>query len=230
MWNIDQTLLDVARVSRDAYAEAFKQVTGRPLVALPQLAGESDSEIFFGSLALNPALVGAEEPEDEKLLELYYAQLTAAFAARRSQLARHGRLLPGAREAIAAVAVLPGAVQTVLTGNIKPNAAEKLRAFDLDRHLDLSVGGFGSDAYPRGTMILRMMSLVAEKYGAQPDSGSSVYVADSARDMTAAQVGGVRGIGVATGRATVRELLDAGAEVVLDDLSDTGRLVAAIGH
>src|SRR5215813_14948510 len=53
LWNIDLTLIDVARVSRDAYAEAFRRVTGRPLVALPQLAGASDSEIFFESLALN---------------------------------------------------------------------------------------------------------------------------------------------------------------------------------
>ena len=53
LWNIDLTLVDVARVSRDAYAEAFRRVTGRPLVALPQVAGRSDSEIFFESLALN---------------------------------------------------------------------------------------------------------------------------------------------------------------------------------
>ncbi len=53
MWNIDLTLVDVARVSRDAYAEAFQRATGRRLVALPQLAGASDSEIFFESLALN---------------------------------------------------------------------------------------------------------------------------------------------------------------------------------
>jgi phosphoglycolate phosphatase-like HAD superfamily hydrolase len=55
LWNIDLTLVDVARVSRDAYADAFRRVTGRPLVALPQMAGKSDSEIFFESLALNEA-------------------------------------------------------------------------------------------------------------------------------------------------------------------------------
>ena len=57
LWNIDLTLVDVARVSRDAYADAFRRVTGRPLVALPQTAGRSDSEIFFEALALNDASV-----------------------------------------------------------------------------------------------------------------------------------------------------------------------------
>ena len=47
------TLVDVARVTRAAYAEAFPAVTGRPLIKLPQTAGRSESEIFFDALALN---------------------------------------------------------------------------------------------------------------------------------------------------------------------------------
>ena len=39
LWNIDLTLVDVGRVTRVAYAEAFRRVTGRPLVRLPQMAG-----------------------------------------------------------------------------------------------------------------------------------------------------------------------------------------------
>jgi hypothetical protein len=33
LWNIDLTLLDVGRVSRDAFADAFRRATGRPLVS-----------------------------------------------------------------------------------------------------------------------------------------------------------------------------------------------------
>src|SRR5262245_13782704 len=71
LWNVDLTLVDVARVSRDAYAEAFRKVTGRPLVALPQLAGASDSEIFFESLALNEALPRSGQNEENDLLARY---------------------------------------------------------------------------------------------------------------------------------------------------------------
>lgn len=230
LWNIDLTLVDVARVSRDAYAEAFRRVTGRPLVALPQLAGATDSEIFFESLALNEALPGCGQSEDVDLLDRYAAELATAFGARREQLARQGRMLPGAHAALVATARLPGVIQTVLTGTIKQNAAEKLRAFGLDTYLDLGIGGFGSDVYPKGTQILRSLTMATEKYGVELSAGAAVYLADSTRDVAAAKIGGARSIGVASGRSTASELRAAGAEVVLDDLVDTTRVVAAIGR
>jgi phosphoglycolate phosphatase len=234
LWNIDHTLVDVARVSRDAYAEAFRRVTGRPLVALPQLAGASDSEIFFESLALNEVVPGAAgragHAEANDLLTRYATELAAAFGARSDLLARQGRELRGAREALAAVSRLPGVIQTVLTGAIRQNAAHKLHAFELDKYLDLGIGGYGSEVYPKGTQILRSLAMASEKYGVTLAPGGTVYVADSVRDVAAARVAAVRCIGVATGRSTVSELRDAGADPVLADLSDTSRVVAAISR
>lgn len=230
MWNIDLTLVDVARVSRDAYAEAFMRATGRRLVALPQLAGASDSEIFFQSLALNEPMPGDDrrQPADSDLLATYNTELAAAFGARRDLLAEQGRVLPGAAEALTAIARLPGVIQTVLTGTIKQNAACKLRAFGLERYLDPDIGGFGSDVYPKGTQILRSLDLANEKYRVRLLPTDVVYVADSIRDVAAAKVAAVRCMGVASGRSTAAELRDAGAEPVLDDLSDTRLVVAAV--
>jgi phosphoglycolate phosphatase len=228
LWNIDHTLVDVARVSRDAYAEAFRRVTGRPLVALPQLAGASDSEIFFESLALNEAAPGRLQPESGDLLGQYITELAASFGARGHLLAKQGRILPGARDALAAASRLPNVIQTVVTGSIKPNAEAKLRAFGLDGYLDLAIGGFGSYVYPKGTQIMRSLAMAAEKYGVQLADGGSVYLADSVRDVAAAQVGGVRCIGIASGRSTISELRDTGADPVFTDLQDTARIVAAI--
>ncbi len=230
MWNIDLTLVDVARVSRDAYAEAFRAATGRPLVALPQMAGASDSEIFFDSVALNDPGTAGRKADDGDLLARYVAELAAAFGARSGLLAKQGRMLPGAREALAAAAKLPGVIQTVLTGTIKQNAARKLRAFGLDAYLDLSIGGYGSDVYPKGTQILRSLDMAAEKYGVRLLPADVVYVADSVRDVAAAKVAGVRCVGVASGRSTVHELRDAGADPVLVDLADTARVVAAVSR
>jgi phosphoglycolate phosphatase-like HAD superfamily hydrolase len=230
LWNIDLTLVDVARVSRHAYAEAFLRVTGRRLVALPQLAGATDSEIFFESLALNEGLPGDDQrqPADNELLAQYSTELAAAFGARRDLLAEQGRLLPGAAEALAAIASLPGVVQTVLTGTIRPNAACKLLAFGLDRYLDPDIGGFGSDVYPKGTQILRSLDLAKEKYGTLLRPSDVVYVADSIRDVAAAKVARVRCVGVASGRSTAAELREAGADPVLDDLSDTALVITAV--
>jgi phosphoglycolate phosphatase-like HAD superfamily hydrolase len=123
-------LVDVARVTRAAYAEAFPAVTGRPLIKLPQTAGRSESEIFFDALALNAADLNSAG-EAERLLEPFSAELAAALRARRDDLARQGQALPGAAEAMAAVGKLDGpgdmTVQTVLTGSSRERASAKYR-------------------------------------------------------------------------------------------------------
>jgi phosphoglycolate phosphatase len=228
LWNIDLTLLDVGRVSRDAYADAFRRVTGVPLVFLPQLAGRSDSEIFFESLALNDVAPAEDEVADAELLARYCWELEAAFVCRQDQLRQVGRLMPGARAAVTAAGTLPGVVQSVLTGTIRANAAAKLQAFGLDRLFDPEIGGYGSDAYPRGSLLMMSRTRAAEKYGAAIGADSTVYIADACRDVEAAQVGGSRSIAVATGRDTGAELRDAGADLVLADLSDTDQVISAI--
>jgi phosphoglycolate phosphatase len=228
LWNIDLTLLDVGRVSRDAYADAFGRVTGRPLAALPQLVGRSDTEIFFESLYLNDVPTGTDEVADAELLSRYCWELEAAFTLRQDELLHQGRLLPGALAAVTAAASLRGVVQTVLTGTIKPNAVAKLRAFGLDRFFDLEIGGYGSDAYPRGSLLLLVKGDAGHKYRRPVTDDRAVYIADSVRDVEAAATGGARCIAVGTGRSTVAELRDAGADVVLPDLADTNQVIAAI--
>ena len=230
LWNIGLTLLDVARVNRAAYAEAFRAVTGRPLVQVPQMAGRTDSEIFFEALAVNASGPQPGDPAGEELLDRFAAQLAAAFRARRDLLTTQGQLMPGALEAVTEVWRLPGLVQTVVTGSIKPNAIEVLRAFGLERYLDTDIGGFGSGGYPKGAMLLNARGRAAEKYRAGFTEYTTVYIADSIRDVEAARIGGARSIGVASGRSSAGELRDAGADAVLDDLADTATVVAAIDH
>jgi phosphoglycolate phosphatase len=228
LWNIDLTLLDVARTTRAAYVEAFGEVTGRPLVRLPQMAGRTESEIFFEALAVNTARPPPDDAAGEELLSRFTERLAAAFAARRGLLTEEGWLMPGARDAVAAVGRLTGVVQTVLTGAIKPNAIEKLHAFGIGHFFDAEIGGYGSEVYPKGAMLLDTRGRAARKYGADFTEYSTVYIGDSSRDAEAARIGGARCLGVASGRSSASELRDAGADVVLDDLADTAAVVAAV--
>lgn len=227
LWNIDLTLLDVGRVTRAAYADAFRAVTGRPLVALPQTAGRTESEIFFDALALNQPDTRAAAP-GEQLLAAFTAELATAFHARRGLLTQEGWLLPGAREAAAEVAALPGVAQTVLTGAIKPNAIEKLRAFGLEQYFDTEIGGYGSEVFPKGALLLTARARAARKYGVEFTDAATVYIADSVRDVAAARNGGARSVAVASGRSSAAELRDEGADVVLADLADTAHVARAI--
>ena len=217
----------MARVTRAAYAEAFGTVAGRPLIQLPQMAGRSESEIFFDALALNGVDVRADG-EAERLLEPFSAELASALAARSDDLASQGQSLPGAAEALAAVAKLDGAVQSVLTGNSRPTAVLKLRAFGLDGFVDFDIGGYGSEAYPKGTLLRVARQRASDKHGVTFGEYATVYVADASRDVDAARIGGARSLAVASGRVSAAELRDAGADAVLPDLADTAALVTLI--
>jgi phosphoglycolate phosphatase len=218
----------VAKVVRPAYAEAFRKITGRPLVQLPQLAGRTESESFFDALARNGVSL-RDGGDSERLVAPFGAELATALAARKNQLVAEGLLLPGAAESLASIAQVDGVVQSVLTGSSRPNAALKLRAFRLDRYVDMSVGGYaGSDPYPKGALLELARQRAEEKYRTRFPGAATIYVADSPRDVDAAKIAGARSVAVASGRASSGELRDAGADLVLADLTDSEALIRVI--
>ncbi|MEV5494214.1 haloacid dehalogenase-like hydrolase [Nonomuraea fuscirosea] len=222
LWNVDLTLVDVAIVTRDAYAEAFRFVTGRPLVKLVPPMGRPDSEIVFETLAVNGVVA-----EDGHLPQ-FLAALATAFADRRGRLAKEGRMMPGAKDALKSVSRLDGVVQTVLTGTIKSNAVHKLKAFGLDKHVDFELGGYGEEVYPKATLLQVAQSRAKQRYGTPFTPANTVVIGDSTRDVQAAKIGGAAMIGVASGRSMAAELREAGADVVLPDLSNASEVVAAV--
>jgi phosphoglycolate phosphatase len=228
LWNIDLTLLDVTKVTRAAYAEAFAAITGRPLVQLPQMVGQTEPEIFFDALGRNGVSLRADG-DSERLLAPFSAEFATRLAARKNELTANGHLMPGAAEAVTAIASRAGIVQSVLTGSSRPNASLKLRVFGLDRHLDLAIGGYaGSEPYPKGALLRVTRLRAEEKYQASFAEAMTLYVADSARDVEAAKMGGATSVAVASGRASTAELRDAGADLVLSDLTDLNPLITLI--
>ncbi|NUS03805.1 MAG: HAD hydrolase-like protein [Nonomuraea sp.] len=222
LWNVDLTLVDVAIVTRDAYAEAFRAVTGRPLVKLVPPLGRPDSEIVFETLAVNGI-----QAEDEHL-PAFLTALASAFADRRGRLAKEGRMMQGAKDALKSVARLDGVVQSVLTGTIKSNAVLKLRAFGLDKYVDFELGGYGEEVYPKATLLQVAQGRAKQRLGTPFTAANTVVVGDSTRDVQAAKIGGAAMIGVASGRSMAAALREAGADLVRPDLSNASEVVAAV--
>lgn len=222
LWNIDHTLVESGKVTREAYADAFETITGRPLVHVAPAAGRTDTEVIFETLALNDVEL------NEHYLPEFIEALESAVAARASQLAEEGQVLAGAERALVALDSSEGVVQSVLTGNVRPNALAKLSAFGLDRYIDVEIGGYGSENFPKGTLVQVARSRATEKYGGDFDESTTVLVADSVRDVNAAEIGGCPIIAVASGRSTEAELQAEGADVVLSDLDDTATVVESV--
>ncbi len=141
---------------------------------------------------------------------------------------RRGRVLPGAVDAVAALAARPGVVQSVLTGNMRSVAELKLATFGLAAWLDFEVGAYGTESMARADLVPLAQERAGRKYGAVFDARSTVLVGDTPNDVAAGRQGGARVVAVATGRTSAAELRAAGADVVLPDLTDVDAVVAAV--
>jgi phosphoglycolate phosphatase-like HAD superfamily hydrolase len=226
LWDIDGTLVQAGEVGRDIFTEAFQAVVGRApdQVAARTLAmaGRTDPEIALEFLAAHEIAEGASH------LPAFSEALVTALAAKAALIRERGRALPGARETLAALGRTEGVVQSLLTGNVEPNALLKLASFELDGYLDFEVGGFGSDHHHRPSLVEVARTKAEAKYGADFAGPATVLVGDTPLDVAAGRAGGARVVAVATGPYGVEELESTGADAVLEDLRDTGATLTAI--
>ncbi|MFC0532604.1 HAD family hydrolase [Phytohabitans kaempferiae] len=222
MWDIDYTLLSAGSVARLAYAPAFTAVTGVTWRQMAQPGGRTDRDIAVETFAMH----GIDDCEPH--LERFFTMFAAEFAARRELLLQEGRVLPGAREILVELSTRPHIVQTLVTGNIRAVALDKLSAFDLAGLVDFDIGGFGTEDVVRATLVRRSLERAAAKHGRPFEPSEVLVVGDTVHDVNAALANGVTAVAVATGGTDAATLAAAGAHVVLDDMSDIDAVVALL--
>jgi phosphoglycolate phosphatase-like HAD superfamily hydrolase len=226
LWDIDGTLVQAGEVGRDIFTEAFQAVLGRDPDEVTAkalvMAGRTDPEIALEFLAAHEIAEGAEH------LPAFSDALVTALAAKAAVIRERGRALPGARATLTALGRADGVVQSLLTGNLQPNALLKLASFDLDGYLDFEVGGFGSDHHHRPSLVEVARTKAERKYGSAFAGQATVLVGDTPLDVAAGRAGGARVVAVATGPFRADELAATGADAVLEDLADVEAAVAAI--
>jgi phosphoglycolate phosphatase len=169
---------------------------------------ELDGEYFAANLGppLGLVLRGAGVPEADvdrlvdRFRELYPPIVVPATVA-----------LPGADAALRAVRELGGRV-LVVTGKYRPNAARHLAA--LGWEVDFLVGELWA----------------AGKAEALRTHKAGIYVGDHIGDMVGAVAAGAFPVGVATGPCDADALREAGAELVLSDLTGFADWLATSGE
>lgn len=222
LWDVDNTLIANGGVSKDNYAAAFELLTGRPAEHRAVTGGSTDPLIIADMFRRHDVDF---TPEVSGRL---HEALAMAMNERREELARRGHELPGARAALAALADRPEIVQSVLTGNIQPNAAAKVETFDLHAALDFEVGGYGSDDEVRAHLVAVAQKRAGRKYRAVFNRDNTVLIGDTPNDVRAGLAGGAQVLGVASGKDSVEVLKQEGAHRVLPDLVDTDAVLAAL--
>ena len=113
----------------------------------------------------------------------------------------------------------------LVTGNLEPIAWSKLEKAGLKRYF--KAGGFGSDHICRTELVKTALKRVEENYGFRP--GNEVFLlGDAPQDMQAGREAGIITIGIAGEIYSKEDLEKAGADHVVDDLKDTGRIINII--
>lgn len=224
LWDVDHTLIENSGVSKMNYVRAFESLTGRPVEWRPHTDGRTDPEILVNMLRAH----GIDDVDAYQ--DRFMDSLADAMRTNRELLRERGYALPGAEAALIALQDEANVVQSVLTGNIPPNAREKLATFGLDGFVDFEVGGFGTDSAVRADLVATSQKRAREKYGQPYDETSTVLIGDTVRDVRAALDGGARVIAVATGEDSVKTLQRSGANAVIPDLTDTARFVTLLAE
>jgi phosphoglycolate phosphatase len=223
LWDVDYTLVDTARRGRDAFDDAFRAVLGSVPEPVP-FAGYTDRQIALAMIEK----AGVEPPEEH--LPALLERLAETLAARAEQIRAEGAVMPGVREALRALDRAPDVVQSLLTGNIEPNARVKLEVFGLGAELDWEAGGYGSDPHERRSDLVAVArGRAAAKHGVELPPQAAVLIGDTPLDVSAALEAGAGAVGVATGPYGVAELREAGAHAALEDLRDTAAVLEAVG-
>lgn len=207
-----------------AMNRAFHEVFGIPdAFTGVDLAGRTDTRIVGDAFARQRMQADADS--------------TARFRKRylvclQEEVPRPGagkRVLPGITPLLDALEPDDRHFLALLTGNYADAAAVKLGHFDLWRYF--KCGAFGDDHGDRNHLVPVALQR-ARACGLPPhvEPLHTVVIGDTPRDIACAHAHGARCLAVATGDYSVETLRQAGADVVFDDLRDTGAVLHALAR
>ncbi|MDP7029122.1 MAG: HAD hydrolase-like protein [Phycisphaerales bacterium] len=212
LFDIDGTLLKTGGAGVAAFAQAGQHLYGSAFsLDGIQLAGRLDRHILADALQA----CGHPRCDHASFLDEYRRRLSAGLDAG----AWESRPLPGARALVEMAHTHPDWTCGLLTGNWSETGTLKLQAagFDLTHFVVRAWAGDGSD---RPGLVRAALS----RWGGAGDD--AVVIGDTPHDVHCGQAHGCRTIGVTTGPFGRAELEAAGADLVVDDLTDTARLTA----
>jgi phosphoglycolate phosphatase len=208
-------------------AGAGSRALGEALHARPRAVAELRKMRLDGMTdrAIARAALAAEGDQavslDERLRRVTDGDIDAVLAryldALAVQCARQAYVaLPGVAALLERLRARAGVLLGLCTGNLARGAELKLTCAGLWG--SFRFGGYGSDAEPRAD-IVRTAWRRARELGAS----EALVIGDTPRDILAAHDAGLPACSVATGRYSVHELAEHGAELVLADFKDVDR-------
>jgi phosphoglycolate phosphatase len=212
LFDIDETLVHTGGSGGRSWKMAFDDLYGIPAdIGAHTSAGETDPQVaratFKGVLH--------REPTTDELSHLYSRYLM--HLADDIVVSEQYRVLPGAEQTLIRLAEV-GVILGIVSGAMEGAARTKLIPANLNRYF--LFGSYGSDSPDRAELT----TIAVEKASRLHDelSPSQVFViGDTPHDLDAAHAAGAVAVGVASGKFSVEQLTQAGADHVLASLEET---------
>ena len=211
LFDVDETLVHTGGSGARSWKVAFDKLYGIPAdIGQHTSAGETDPEVARETFRE----VLGREPSDDELDRIYVQYLLNLSA---DILVSEGyRMLPGADMCLASLGEA-GVLLGLVSGAMEGAARTKLIPANLNRFF--LFGAYGSDSPDRAELT----GLAIEKAGrlhTQLTPAQVSVVGDTPRDIDAARKAGAVSVGVATGKYSVADLSEAGADHVLSSLTE----------
>lgn len=219
LWDIDGTLL-----SSEGTGAKGIEIAGRDLFGVEfsldavELGGSLDPLILREALAL----MGLDD------FDAHHAIYRSRYCDILKEILEgdHAvRALDGAIELLDRLAEVHGVTQALVTGNYQETAELKLKAAGIDPER-FAFGVYGDEGKIRHELPPLALTRYEAHHGAAADH--VVLLGDTEHDITSGQAAGCRVLAVCTGSHDKARLLDAGADLVLDDLSEVDAVLTWI--
>jgi phosphoglycolate phosphatase len=211
-FDVDETLVSTGGAGARSWARGFDKLWGVAAdISQFTKGGMTDPEV--GRITFRGVM--GREPTPDELARLMHEYLLVLPDEVANSPGYH--MLPGVRELLVRL-VEAGVLVGITSGAVEAATHIKLARAGLNQFF--SFGGFGSDSNDRGELTRIAIQRAGVVRGAQLDPARVCVVGDTPLDITAAHAAGAVGIGVATGKYTLDQLADAGADHVLRDLAE----------
>jgi phosphoglycolate phosphatase len=221
LFDIDQTLLKSSKGHRDSFSVGFREAYGVEAgLGDGDFSGMTDTQIA-GVVLRNAGL-------DQRTIDAGMADCVRSMEKAYVELLKTDELivLPGVAAMLEALNQRADLTLGLITGNLEPIAWGKMGKVGLARYFKL--GGFGNESVYRWELVRNAIRRAEQEI--HFSDRSNVYVfGDTPFDIEAARRAEARGVGVATGKFTVEQLLASGAEAVLSDFTDIEKVMRSIG-
>ena len=221
LWDVDGTLLSTGPVGRQALEVGAAEVAGLSEIPHISMSGKTDPQ----SVAEILAVAGTSPEESAALIPAALGVAERWLAEGRPRIVAEGFVQPGVPEVLEALSATHGVRQTLLTGNVEPNAFVKVDAFGLAPFFDFAIGAYGSDHPDRECLVPMALERVARLRSDRFGADEAWIIGDTVNDLRCARAAGAHCVLVATGREGIGNLGRLEPDHLLDDLSDTSTVL-----